>query len=103
MNEKDFRDRLLIFSADLKKLASKNITSPEYQIANRKKIDYLSNTFYSESKGFLEEYPHYEKLLLAFRTDSDTGKEEISSSSPANWLKILTLINLLCFLRLRAL
>jgi hypothetical protein len=77
-------DSLLRYTTELKKLAYKNITSPEDQLANKKQIDYISNTFYSDSKVFGESNPEYQKILLAFRKvpeDTFEGAEEISSSS----------------------
>jgi hypothetical protein len=81
INEKEFRDNLLIFTAKLKTLALKKNTSIEDQIETNKKIEYLSSTFCSDSKSFVEEHPEYKEIMEVFKKDREpTLKKEISSN-----------------------
>jgi len=84
INEKEFRDKLLEYTSQplkferLKKLALKKSTSLEDQIANKTKIDYISRTFCTDSKSFVEDHPEYKEIMEVFKKDTTT--EEISNN-----------------------
>jgi hypothetical protein len=78
INEKEFRDKLLEYTSQLKKLADKKSTSLEDQIANKTKIDYISRTFCTDSKSFVEDHPEYKEIMEVFKKDTTT--EEISNN-----------------------
>jgi len=81
INEKEFRDSLLNFTSQLKKLANTKSNSFEDQIEIKKKIDYLSSTFCTDSKKFVEDHPEYKDIMEVFKKDQDiTVKKEISSN-----------------------
>jgi hypothetical protein len=71
INEKEFRDSLLNFTSQLKKLADTKSTSFEDQIEIKKKIDYLSSTFCTDSKKFVEDHPEYKDIMEVFNKDQD--------------------------------
>jgi hypothetical protein len=62
----------------LKKLADKKSTSLEDQITNKQKIDYISRTFCTDSKSFVEDHPEYKEIMEVFKKDTTT--EEISNN-----------------------
>jgi hypothetical protein len=71
----------LEYTTQLKKLADKNNLSLEDQIENKKKIDYISNTFCSDSKTFVEEQPEYIEIMEVFKKDQDPSVKETISSN----------------------